>query len=101
MPVHQQSSPQNCGHPLYVSLLINLFVAFAVQTALKLASTRTALSIQVMFSCGSLAPKLQRGGGCMDHGFTRQREPWEASDGAVYLLRELAQAASNTVQVGG
>jgi len=22
-----------------------------------------------MFSCGSLAPKLKRGGGCMDHGF--------------------------------
>lgn len=26
---------------------------------------------QTMFSCGSLAPKLQRGGGCMDHGFKR------------------------------
>lgn len=24
-----------------------------------------------MFSCGSLAPKLKRGGGCMDHGFQR------------------------------
>eukprot|EP00352_Strombidinopsis_acuminata_P001707 CAMPEP_0176397424 /NCGR_PEP_ID=MMETSP0126-20121128/45116_1 /TAXON_ID=141414 ORGANISM="Strombidinopsis acuminatum, Strain SPMC142" /NCGR_SAMPLE_ID=MMETSP0126 /ASSEMBLY_ACC=CAM_ASM_000229 /LENGTH=90 /DNA_ID=CAMNT_0017771731 /DNA_START=266 /DNA_END=538 /DNA_ORIENTATION=- len=22
-----------------------------------------------LFSCGSLAPKLKRGGGCMDHGF--------------------------------
>jgi len=22
-----------------------------------------------MYSCGSLAPKLKRGGGCMDHGF--------------------------------
>lgn len=26
---------------------------------------------QTMFSCGSLAPKLARGGGCMDHGFSR------------------------------
>lgn len=25
---------------------------------------------QQMYSCGSLAPKLKRGGGCMDHGFT-------------------------------
>lgn len=24
-----------------------------------------------MYSCGSLAPKLKRGGGCMDHGFSR------------------------------
>ena len=27
---------------------------------------------KTMFSCGSLAPKLQRGGGCVDHGFARQ-----------------------------
>jgi len=27
----------------------------------------------------------------MDYGFRRPKEPWEASDGAVYLLRELAQ----------
>ncbi len=26
---------------------------------------------KTMFSCGSLAPKLQRGGSCMDHGFAR------------------------------
>lgn len=45
---------------------------------------------QVMFSCGSLAPKLAKGGGCMDHGFKRQKEPWEASDGCVYMVRELA-----------
>jgi hypothetical protein len=45
---------------------------------------------KTMFSCGSLAPKLQRGGGCVDHGFAREKEPWEASDGAVYMLRELS-----------
>ena len=26
----------------------------------------------------------------MDYGFKRERQPWEASDGAVYLLAELA-----------
>jgi len=45
---------------------------------------------QQMYSCGSLAPKLKRGGGCMDHGFAREQEPWEASDGAICLMRELA-----------
>ena len=43
-----------------------------------------------MYSCGSLAPKLKRGGGCMDHGFTRAQEPWEMTDGCIYLLRELS-----------
>ena len=42
-----------------------------------------------VFSCGSLAPKLRKGG-CMDHGFSRAKQPWEATDGCVYLLRELA-----------
>jgi len=43
-----------------------------------------------MFSCGSLAPKLKRGGGCMDHGFSRPKELWELSDGSVFMLRELS-----------
>jgi len=46
---------------------------------------------KTMYSCGSLAPKLKRGGGCMDHGFTRAMEAWEMSDGSVYLIRELSQ----------
>jgi hypothetical protein len=45
---------------------------------------------QTQFSCGSLAPKLKRGGGCMDHGFARDAEPWEYSDGSIYLLREMS-----------
>ena len=44
---------------------------------------------QPMYSCGSLAPKLKRGAGCMDHGFSRPPEPWESSDGCVYLVREI------------
>lgn len=47
-------------------------------------------SNQPMFSCGSLAPKMGRGGGCMDHKFRRPTEPWERADGAVNLLSELS-----------
>jgi len=43
-----------------------------------------------LYSCGSLAPKLKRGGGCMDHGFTRGREMWELTDGSIFILREVA-----------
>lgn len=53
---------------------------------------------RLMFSCGSLAPRLARGGdGCMDHGFARAREPWEATDGAIYMIRELADVAPERV----
>eukprot|EP00210_Caulerpa_lentillifera_P009386 g8948.t1 len=52
---------------------------------------------QTMFSCGSLAPKLARGGGCMDHGFKRPKEPWEVSDGAVYLLREISAISPDRI----
>ena len=45
---------------------------------------------QTMYSCGSLAPKLKRGGGCMDHGFSRHTELWEYSDGCVFLIKELS-----------
>ena len=32
--------------------------------------------------------------GCMDYGFRRPREPWEASDGAARTLAELADGAA-------
>ena len=49
-------------------------------------------SNQQLFSCGSLAPKLKRkGGGCMDCDFSRPQEPWETTDGCVYLLREISE----------
>ena len=35
--------------------------------------------------------------GCMDYGFRRPKEAWEASDGAVHMLKELARAAPETV----
>jgi len=46
---------------------------------------------QQVYSCGSLAPKLKKAtrSGCMDHGFSRDRQPWEYTDGCVHLLKEL------------
>ncbi|RUS87848.1 hypothetical protein EGW08_004381 [Elysia chlorotica] len=45
---------------------------------------------QTMYSCGSLAPKMSRGGGCMDHQFRKPSEPWELAEGCVHLLAELS-----------
>jgi len=46
-----------------------------------------------LYSCGSLAPKLRKGGagriGCGDCQVTRPKAPWEATDGCIYLIREL------------
>lgn len=48
---------------------------------------------QLMSSCGSLVPKVRRGVDCCgDYGMVRPPEPWEASDGAIYMVRELAAA---------
>ena len=47
-------------------------------------------SNQQLFSCGSLAPKLKRKGGCMDCDFSRPQEPWETTDG--YVLATHARA---------
>lgn len=44
---------------------------------------------QTMYSCGSLAPKLRRGGGCMDHGFAREKRAWEEADGGMRLWGNL------------
>ena len=35
--------------------------------------------------------------GCMDYGYRRDKEPWEASDGAVFLLSGLAEFAPQTI----
>ncbi|XP_064405972.1 uncharacterized protein LOC135351009 [Halichondria panicea] len=44
---------------------------------------------QQMYSCGSLAPKMRRGG-CMDSHYHKPGEPWEKSEGALLLLGELS-----------
>lgn len=56
---------------------------------------------QVMYSCGSLAPKLRRGGGCMDHGFSRPKEPWEETDGGMKLWLRLAEAGKDGSVLAG
>ncbi|KAF6022738.1 hypothetical protein EB796_018946 [Bugula neritina] len=48
-----------------------------------------------MYSCGSLAPKMGRGGskdkgGCMHSTFRRQAEPWEVAEGCAHLMSELS-----------
>lgn len=35
--------------------------------------------------------------GCMDYGFRRPKEAWEASDGAAHLLKELSERAPEAV----
>ena len=40
---------------------------------------------QQMYSCGSLAPKMRRGG-CMDSHFHKPSQPWEKSEGWVNEL---------------
>ncbi len=53
-----------------------------------------------LYSCGSLAPKLGRGsarksGPCGSNcSMTRDRMPWEATDGCVYMVRELFKLSS-------
>ncbi|KAK4472238.1 hypothetical protein MN116_003509 [Schistosoma mekongi] len=55
---------------------------------------------QVMYSCGSLAPKLQKGrkgGGCHDGLHQRASEPWEEADGAIRLIGQIAEVFPNLV----
>ena len=61
---------------------------------------------QVMYSCGSLAPKMGRGGkapgagGCSaSHHFKRPSQPWEQTDGAVRLFMELSDIAECKVEL--
>ena len=49
---------------------------------------------QQMYSCGSLAPKMGRGGGCTNHSFKRDSQPWEMTDGCIYAVAELAAVKS-------
>lgn len=52
-----------------------------------------------LYSCGSLAPKLRKGGagriGCSNCGINRPKAPWEATDGCIYLIRELVIHGTN------
>lgn len=35
---------------------------------------------------------------CIDRGFARKSEPWEQSEGGIYLLRELSAVAPDRAQ---
>jgi hypothetical protein len=52
-----------------------------------------------VYSCGSLAPKLRKGGagriGCSSCMVDRPKAPWEATDGCIYLIRELCVRFAN------
>lgn len=56
---------------------------------------------QTMYSCGSLAPKMNRGGsgGCTDAKFRKKSEPWELADGCVHAVAELAKVKEYHVDV--
>ena len=56
-------------------------------------------SNQQMFSCGSLAPKMRRGGGCSDHTVKRPSEPWEMTDGCISLLGEMSSVEQAHIYV--
>jgi len=47
-----------------------------------------------LYSCGSLAPKLKKGG-CSDCIVTRPKALWERTDGGVYMLREICSKIGN------
>lgn len=57
-----------------------------------------------LYSCGSLAPKLRKGGagriGCSSCDINRPKAPWEATDGCIYLIRELVVRFSNENKTG-
>jgi len=52
-----------------------------------------------LYSCGSLAPKLKKKAGagrlgCSNCAINRPKQPWEATDGCLYLLHELIETCS-------
>ena len=52
-----------------------------------------------LYSCGSLAPKLKKKAGagrigCGNCEVNRPKQPWEATDGCVYLIRELIETCN-------
>ncbi|GAB4818455.1 hypothetical protein N2152v2_005501 [Parachlorella kessleri] len=52
---------------------------------------------QTMYSCGSLMANKRGADCCFDGTTSREQQAWEASDGAVYMLRVLAEVAPQHV----
>mmetsp|Transcript_24365 Transcript_24365/g.51022 ORF Transcript_24365/g.51022 Transcript_24365/m.51022 type:complete len:949 (+) Transcript_24365:84-2930(+) len=65
----------------------------------KLQNDMQAHTGNQLYSCGSLAPKLRKGGagriGCGNCAIDRPKAPWEATDGCIYLMRELCVRFAN------
>mmetsp|Transcript_8170 Transcript_8170/g.9501 ORF Transcript_8170/g.9501 Transcript_8170/m.9501 type:complete len:796 (-) Transcript_8170:91-2478(-) len=54
-----------------------------------------------LYSCGSLAPKLKKKAGagrigCGNCDVNRPKQPWEATDGCLYLIRELIETCNQS-----
>lgn len=57
-----------------------------------------------LYSCGSLAPKLKKKAGagrigCGNCEVNRPKQPWEATDGCLYLIRELIETCNEPASV--
>ena len=53
--------------------------------------------LYIQLSLTFMVPDADYSCGCMDYGFRRPKEAWEASDGAVHLLKDLAERAPEAV----
>lgn len=79
----QERLPQVSAQPSHAPTAIDPAPAtFGVVQRVEVGqiSADTAHTDQQMYSCGSLAPKMKRGG-CMDSAFHRLAQPWERSEG--------------------
>lgn len=69
--------------------------------------TDPSVTNKTMYSCGSLAPKTLRRkkllaqGGCMNCSEDLDHQPWEASEGMIHLVVELASLLAGLASVGG
>jgi len=70
-----QTTPTIDPSPALFGVVVQKVGQLGAATATDVAHTD-----QQMYSCGSLAPKMKRGG-CMDANFHRATQPWERSDG--------------------
>lgn len=61
------------------------------------AEEDAAHTTQVMYSCGSVAPNMRRGGGCSVHGFFGAREGWEHCEGGLLVWHVLLHIRSNFI----
>lgn len=69
--------------------------SFGVKGSPSSSPSHKTFSSQNMYNFatyGSFGSNLKSEGGPMNYRITRDNEPWEYSDGCVYLLRELSRS---------